>query len=45
MTLLGKLVGCYKMTLECKDDKIPFYENHGYKKDVGNNFMVQRYKD
>ena len=34
--------GVYKLSLECKDTLIPFYELYGYKKDVGNNFLVQR---
>ena len=45
LTLLGKQHGCYKMSLECADRNIQFYEHFGYKKDEGNNFMVQRYKD
>jgi len=44
LNLLGKHVGCYKMSLECKDDNIPFYEGLGYKNE-DQNFMVIRYKD
>lgn len=44
LTLLGKHVGCYKMTLECVHKLIDFYGQCGYKKDDGNNFMVQRFK-
>ncbi|KAK6060207.1 acetyltransferase, GNAT family [Cooperia oncophora] len=40
---LGRKVGVYKMSLECKDSLIPFYELYGYNKDVGNNFLVQRF--
>lgn len=36
-------VGVYKLSLECKDSLIPFYELYGYSKDVGNNFLVQRF--
>lgn len=36
-------VGVYKLSLECKDSLIPFYEHYGYEKDVGNNFLVQRF--
>ncbi|XP_064623073.1 glucosamine 6-phosphate N-acetyltransferase-like [Lineus longissimus] len=45
MTLLGKHLGVYKMTLECKDDRMKFYESFGYMKDHLNNFMTIRYKD
>ncbi|PIO68223.1 acetyltransferase, GNAT family [Teladorsagia circumcincta] len=40
---LAKKVGVYKLSLECKDSLIPFYELYGYSKDVGNNFLVQRF--
>lgn len=40
---LAKKLGVYKLSLECKDDLIPFYEKFGYKKDEGNNFLVQRF--
>ncbi|KAE9416850.1 hypothetical protein Angca_006568, partial [Angiostrongylus cantonensis] len=40
---LAKEVGVYKLSLECKDALIPFYELNGYKKDIGNNFLVQRF--
>uniref|UniRef100_A0A915CLM3 Glucosamine 6-phosphate N-acetyltransferase n=1 Tax=Ditylenchus dipsaci TaxID=166011 RepID=A0A915CLM3_9BILA len=33
----------YKLSLECKDGLITFYEQFGYKKDNGNNFLVQRF--
>lgn len=33
----------YKLSLECKDSLIPFYEQFGFKKDLGNNFLVQRF--
>jgi len=45
MTLLGKYLGIYKISLECKDSNIGFYESFGYAKDIGNNYMQQRYKD
>ena len=44
LTLLGKSLGCYKMSLECKDENTKFYESFGYVKD-GQYFMVQRFKD
>ncbi|GMT14433.1 hypothetical protein PFISCL1PPCAC_5730, partial [Pristionchus fissidentatus] len=40
---LAKQMGVYKVSLECKDKLIPFYEQFGYKKDAGNNFLVQRF--
>lgn len=43
MTLLGKSLGCYKMSLECKEENIVFYQSFGYKSD-GQLFMVQKYK-
>lgn len=40
---LGKSLGCYKITLNCKDDRISFYENLGFKAEEGNaNFLVIR---
>uniref|UniRef100_A0A0K0DYD8 Glucosamine 6-phosphate N-acetyltransferase n=1 Tax=Strongyloides stercoralis TaxID=6248 RepID=A0A0K0DYD8_STRER len=40
---LAKEFGVYKLSLECKDSLIGFYENFGFKKDEGNNFLVQRF--
>ncbi|KAL6734101.1 hypothetical protein Aduo_004677 [Ancylostoma duodenale] len=39
----AKQIGVYKLSLECKDSLIPFYELYGYEKDIGNNFLVQRF--
>ena len=44
LNLMGKHLGAYKMSLECKDENIPFYETLGYKKE-DQYFMVIRYKD
>ncbi|CAH1792234.1 unnamed protein product [Owenia fusiformis] len=44
LTLLAKHVGCYKVTLECSDDNIKFYNNFGYEKSA-ENYMVARFKD
>jgi glucosamine-phosphate N-acetyltransferase len=45
LTLMGRHnVGCYKMSLECKDSLIKFYEQFGYEKDPGNNYLQQRFK-
>ena len=43
LTLLGKSLGCYKISLECKDENTRFYESFGFTKD-GQHFMVQRFK-
>lgn len=44
VTLLAKELGCYKMSLECKDRLIPFYKSLGYKVEIGNsNSMVLRF--
>uniref|UniRef100_A0A7I4Y3F4 Glucosamine 6-phosphate N-acetyltransferase n=2 Tax=Haemonchus contortus TaxID=6289 RepID=A0A7I4Y3F4_HAECO len=40
---LAKKIGVYKLSLECKDSLIPFYELFGYSKDILNNFLVQRF--
>jgi len=44
VTLLAKKLGCYKMSLDCKDPLIVFYKSIGYKLEPGNsNSMVIRY--
>lgn len=43
LTLLAQELGCYKISLECKDKLIKYYETFGYHLDEGNNFMVQRF--
>ncbi|XGW12314.1 hypothetical protein V3C99_013207 [Haemonchus contortus] len=43
LVALAKKLGVYKLSLECKDSLIPFYELYGYVKDDGNNFLVQRF--
>lgn len=44
VALLAESVGCYKMTLECKDSLIPFYKSLGYIFEPGNsNSMKMRY--
>ncbi|KRY68912.1 putative glucosamine 6-phosphate N-acetyltransferase [Trichinella pseudospiralis] len=36
-------LGCYKVSLECKDELISYYEQFGFNKEIGNgNFLVQR---
>jgi len=40
---IGKAVGCYKITLNCKDELVRFYNSFGLVKESGNaNFMVMR---
>lgn len=44
VSLLAKELGCYKMSLDCKDKLIPFYESLGYRLEPGNaNAMNIRY--
>nr|CAI5851537.1 unnamed protein product [Callosobruchus analis] len=44
VTLLAKKLGCYKMSLDCKDNLIPFYKSLGYTLEAGNsNSMMLRY--
>lgn len=38
---LAKKKGVYKLSLECKDELVPFYQKFGYSKDQ--NFCVQRF--
>ncbi|KAL3287197.1 hypothetical protein HHI36_001674 [Cryptolaemus montrouzieri] len=46
VTLLARKLGCYKMSLDCKDSLIPFYKSIGYKLEPGNaNSMVIRYEN
>jgi len=45
LTILGReYVGCYKMSLECKDSLIKFYGQFGFNKDAGNNYLQQRFE-
>ncbi|XP_049788657.1 probable glucosamine 6-phosphate N-acetyltransferase isoform X3 [Schistocerca nitens] len=44
--LLARQLNCYKLTLDCKDDLIPFYENLGYELQPGNsNYMSMRFQN
>ncbi|KAI4469121.1 glucosamine 6-phosphate n-acetyltransferase [Holotrichia oblita] len=46
VTLLARRLGCYKMTLDCKDHLIPFYKAIGYKLEPGNaNSMTIRFDE
>ncbi|XP_023022150.2 glucosamine 6-phosphate N-acetyltransferase isoform X2 [Leptinotarsa decemlineata] len=45
VSLLAKKLGCYKMSLDCKDPLIAFYKSLGYKLEPGNsNLMMIRYE-
>uniref|UniRef100_A0A182K3L0 Glucosamine 6-phosphate N-acetyltransferase n=1 Tax=Anopheles christyi TaxID=43041 RepID=A0A182K3L0_9DIPT len=45
VSLLAKELGCYKMSLDCKDKLIPFYKSIGYTLEPGNaNTMNIRYE-
>jgi len=39
---LAKSLGVFKLSLECKDELVPFYEQFGYKRNEGSSFMVQQ---
>lgn len=41
MSLLALELGCYKMTLECKDKLIQFYTSLGYVLEPGNGNSMQ----
>ncbi|XP_045184782.1 glucosamine 6-phosphate N-acetyltransferase-like isoform X2 [Mercenaria mercenaria] len=43
LTLLSRHVGCYKVSLECKDQVVKFYTNFGYVKEEGQNYMCRRF--
>ncbi|XP_065312680.1 glucosamine 6-phosphate N-acetyltransferase-like isoform X2 [Gordionus sp. m RMFG-2023] len=45
LTALSKYLNCYKVSLDCKEALIPFYEKSGYNLDSSNYFMSIRYKD
>ncbi|CAG9862110.1 unnamed protein product [Phyllotreta striolata] len=36
VTLLARKLGCYKMTLDCKDNLVSFYRTLGYNSEPGN---------
>ncbi|XP_046971124.1 probable glucosamine 6-phosphate N-acetyltransferase [Vanessa cardui] len=46
VSLLAEELGCYKMSLDCKDKLIKFYESLGYKLEPGNsNAMNMRFEE
>ena len=44
LTALSKQLGCYKTTLDCKPDKIQFYEKYGFTRE-SQVLMTQRFFD
>ncbi|XP_055525684.1 probable glucosamine 6-phosphate N-acetyltransferase [Wyeomyia smithii] len=45
VSLLAQRLGCYKMSLDCKDKLVPFYKSIGYTLEPGNaNTMNIRYE-
>ncbi|KAL3995242.1 Acetyltransferase (GNAT) domain family protein [Acanthocheilonema viteae] len=42
LVALARHIGVYKLSLECKDELISFYEQFGFRKDEGN-FLVQKF--
>ncbi|VDN23391.1 unnamed protein product [Gongylonema pulchrum] len=45
-TLVGiaRIIHVYKLSLECKDELISYYEQFEFSKDKGNNFLVRRFE-
>ncbi|XP_046352210.2 glucosamine 6-phosphate N-acetyltransferase-like [Haliotis rufescens] len=43
MTLLSAKVGCYKVSLECRDPLVKFYSQFGFKKEENQNYMMQKW--
>lgn len=42
---LSKVIGCYKLSLECKDNMVKFYSVFDLKRPEGQNYMELRYFD
>lgn len=45
LTILSQKVDCYKVSLECKDEVVKFYQQFGFDKEEGQNYMVQRFHE
>lgn len=43
LTLLSRHIGCYKVSLECKDPVVKFYSHFGFVKEEGQNYMCRRF--
>ena len=42
---LSKRIGCYKVSLECRDPMVQFYSQFGFNLPNGQNYMEQRWFD
>jgi glucosamine-phosphate N-acetyltransferase len=40
--VLSKVIGCYKVSLECKDDLKKFYQQFGFQLEDGQNYLCKR---
>ncbi|CAG5134444.1 unnamed protein product [Candidula unifasciata] len=45
LVALSQDLGCYKVSLECKDKNVEFYTQFGFQKTEGQNFMQLRFFD
>eukprot|EP00794_Sanderia_malayensis_P020229 gene20229-22205_t len=43
LTLLSKKIGCYKTSLECTENLIPFYNQFGFDREGGRTYLCQRF--
>ncbi|XP_041353252.1 glucosamine 6-phosphate N-acetyltransferase-like [Gigantopelta aegis] len=43
MTLLSEKVGCYKVSLECRDPLVKFYSQFGFIRESNQNYMMQKW--
>eukprot|EP00112_Aurelia_sp_Birch-Aquarium-sp1_P016506 Seg3752.1 transcript_id=Seg3752.1/GoldUCD/mRNA.D3Y31 product="Glucosamine 6-phosphate N-acetyltransferase" protein_id=Seg3752.1/GoldUCD/D3Y31 len=43
LTKLSESVGCYKTSLDCKEQLIPFYGQFGFKREDGRNYLCKRF--
>ncbi|KAK3596499.1 hypothetical protein CHS0354_007405 [Potamilus streckersoni] len=45
LMILSQQIGCYKVSLECKDNMVNFYSQFGLAKEEGQNYMCRRFKE
>ena len=43
LTKLSEAVGCYKTSLDCKEQLIPFYGQFGFKREDERNYLCKRF--
>jgi len=43
LILLGEKLGCYKISLECKDPLLSYYTQFGFKLEEGQNYLCKRF--